>query len=133
MARAGCDDRQSLLTTRATSATLSFGEGCWSTGVRVPVLGLLLLSVTLLACDRTESFPFENATDVRVYVTITADGEGVGVSLGPGAVEGIVTGERFWTGRVLARDDDGNIVFDEQISWEELNRRGRVVITRTSE
>ena len=101
--------------------------------MRVSVLGLLLLGGTLLACDDTESFPFENATNVRIYVTITADAEGVGVWLEPGAEERIVTSERFWTGRVVARDDFGNVLFDEQISWQELTERGRVVIKRDSQ
>jgi hypothetical protein len=92
----------------------------------------MLLSATLLGCDNTTSFPFENATDARVYVTITADAEGVGLSIGPGSMKRIATSKRFWTGRVVARDDNGNIVFDEQISWEELEQSGGVVITSGS-
>jgi hypothetical protein len=98
------------------------------------VLVLAISSLLLLACDHTKDFEFVNATDVRIHVFTSANAsEGSAFSLEPGATGGLVTAEKVWRGRVVARDDDGSVVFDQEITWEELEKSGRVIITRTSE
>lgn len=94
-------------------------------------LPLVLLLVAATSCDHTVSFPFENATGGRVHVSISVDTTRTDFTLDPGETSEIATSKRFWTGNVVARDDSGNVVFDEQISWQELTEQGKVVITRS--
>jgi len=97
-------------------------------------LVLIVLSCFLFGCDNTESFTFENSSTVRVHVFTTDDTSERSVfSLEPGERRSLVTAERFWRGRVVARDDAGDLVFDEHVSWEELVSHGGVVITQVTE
>ena len=89
----------------------------------------LLLSVVLVAssCDDTDTFTFENATTERVAIFFSDDEEPV-VILAPNQTKNITILEQEWTGRLLARNNLGEVVFDAHIPLKQLKQEQKVTI-----
>jgi hypothetical protein len=90
---------------------------------------LLALSAFLAGCDRTEGYTAVNATGIPLDMYYAPDDDRVVFSLEPLETKTIAEFERGWTGRLIARDRrTGVIVYDEQITWEQLLATEKVVI-----
>ncbi len=90
--------------------------GVWSSAA------LLLLS---LACDPGHTLTYRN--DTRQTVTVSSDATEI-VTLRPQEEKRFSTLEFVGEETFEARDEAGSVVYSETVTWEELKRRGWVIV-----
>lgn len=92
-------------------------------------MGLIWLAVSS-ACDPGADITWVNDTSHQVRVYFSDDLNAFATSVPPNSsgTWGFIEGD--WTGIVVVRDEQLNILLREEITWDELKARGfRFVIT----
>jgi len=88
-------------------------------GIATAILGcIILLLLPLVACEPGPPIKFTNQTDSRV--TVYQGGE-LAFELGPGESRGIATLKKYWTPEVKVVSEDGEILLEEDFSWDRLD------------
>ena len=89
------------------------------------------IATTAIACDPGPEITWVNQTDETVVVYLRDEFDrDLGTALPPHStkMEGVIEG--VWNDVVVIRDEQGNLLFRQKLSWDELDARGfRFVIT----
>ena len=98
----------------------------------VVIAGLLaLFGVMGTACDPGPEITWVNQTDETVVVYLRDEFfRDLGTALPPHStkIEGVI--EAVWNDVVVIRDEQGNVLFRQKLTWEEFQKRNfRFVIT----
>jgi hypothetical protein len=91
------------------------------------MLGVLVAALGAFACEPGRIPEYENATSQRV--TIYKDGMPA-FSLEPGESTGIAMFEEDWLPDIKIVAEDGRVLLEDHITWDELEEMGyKIVIT----
>ncbi len=95
--------------------------------MRTGLVALTLLAFVTTACTQEHSVRIENQTDVRLTVSFLKGN----FTVDPGHTLETATREEFMPTTVTATDDQGNVRFSENLTWDKLKRDNfRVVINQ---
>jgi hypothetical protein len=90
---------------------------------------LVALCATLLACDPGTVVTIENRTSTAVDIFYESNTAGKKeTTVAAMSTKRLTIAEVTWTGRVIARNSSGTIVYDEMVSWDDVKRTPRIVI-----
>ena len=94
----------------------------------VIILGTLALGTLGLICDGG-IMTFANETSEEITVLYGKDpNAAIILTLTAGEMTKAVVYESLWQGSLVARDSSGEIIFEVELSWEELNELEQIVI-----
>src|SRR6266545_2873657 len=93
--------------------------------------GLALLLLGLGACDPGAGITWVNQSDQPVNVYLGDRLDDFSVSVAPNSSkEDVATIKHVWKDVVVLRDDQGNVLTRQQLTWDDLEAQGfRFVIT----
>ncbi len=93
------------------------------------VIGFILLTGGF-ACDPGATVTWVNETDETVDIFAGDDAEDFVTTLQPHSSTKLGELEHLWEDVVLVKDQNGNVLIREEITWDELEKQGfRFVIT----
>jgi len=81
---------------------------------------LILASIALTACDPGAGITWVNETDVQLQIYLGDDLDDFDLSLAPHSSKEGATIEAVWEDVVVVRDQQSNILFRQEITWDEL-------------
>ena|SRR6266540_6434680 len=85
--------------------------------------GLALWLLGLGACDPGAGITWVNRTDQPVNVYFGDSLEDFSLSVAPGSSVEAATIEHVWKDLIVLRDDEGNILFRQELTWDDLKAR----------
>ena len=96
----------------------------------IPVL-LLLLAAVATGCDPGAGVTWVNQTDQSVVIYLSDEGgSDRGNPLPPHSTITQAVIKHVWRGMVVIRDEQGNVLFRQKLTWDEFEAQGfRFVIT----
>jgi len=104
------------------------------TGMRHGAISLALLvasALVLPACDQGTDIRIENATEIELNIFYDiSPGARVASTLAPFESKEFTVIRDVWKGYLIAKDKSGSVVFQRQITWQELKKLAEIVIRR---
>ena len=90
---------------------------------------LVFVATVAIACDPGAGVTWVNETDQGVVIYLRLDSD-LGTHLPPHSTVTEAVIKHVWKNMVVIRDEQGNLLFRQKLSWDELNAQGfRFVIT----
>ena len=87
-------------------------------------LSVILTPVALTACEPGAGVTWVNETDETVDIFAGEDAEDFVTTLQPHSSIRMGEFEHLWEDVVLVKDQTGNVLITEEITWEELEEQG---------
>jgi hypothetical protein len=89
----------------------------------------LLLALVTLACDpgRTVAIDNQSSQEIELYFG-QGDNATRELTIGGRSAVRVTVLKKLWKGHITARTSDGKILYDEDISWNELQRLDKITI-----
>ena len=108
-----------------------FDQNMWRLGVVFAGL-LLLFGAVATACEYGPDLTWVNQTDENIVIYLSDElSSDLGTHLPPQSTKTEFLGDDLWKGSVVIRDEQGNVLFRQKLTWDEFKARGfRFVITR---
>ena len=93
------------------------------------LLTALMLATVTVACEPGTTVPVENATTSTLTLFYETGLDATPrFTLQPFESKRIVIPRRGWRERLIAKDSSGRVVFDQRITWDQLERMEKIVI-----
>ena len=96
------------------------------------IAGLLLLfGAVATACEYGPDLTWVNQTDENIVIYLSDElSSDLGTHLPPQSTKTEFLGDDLWKGSVVIRDEQGNVLFRQKLTWDEFKARGfRFVVT----
>jgi hypothetical protein len=95
----------------------------------VVIAGLLALFGA--ACEYGPDITWVNQTDKSIVIYLSDElSDDLGTHLPPQSTKTEFLGDDLWKGMVVIRDEQGNVLFRQKLTWDEFEAQGfRFVIT----
>jgi len=90
-----------------------------------PIVGILVLAwFATTACDPGAGIKYDNQTDVTVNIYLGDGLNDFDFRIPPHSTADVATIKAVWEDVIVIRDDASKQLFREEITWDELERRG---------
>lgn len=97
---------------------------------RLMIPALIVITLAFAGCDPGAGITWVNETDKTVDVYLGEDLDDFDVRLLPRSIKEIATIKAVWEDVVVLRDEEGTLLFRQELTWDELEAQDfRFVVT----